>query len=98
MKISEAQISQRIRQARQKVGLSQGLLANRCGVSQPVISRIEAAKRHPSRHELTRIVKALEEAFAEKVDGRLADIVERTADYPSRTQALEARIEVHRVA
>ena len=52
-------IGTRIRAARAKAGLSQKELAQRVGIGQPMISRIEKGDRVPSTAQLTHIAAAL---------------------------------------
>ena len=58
-------IDARIRQFREKLGLTQKDLANRSGLSQQAISRFESGKHTPRSDSLKRIAEALETTVAE---------------------------------
>ena len=53
-------LSQRIRKARVKAGLTQVQLATKAGIPQSHVSRLETAKHSPSHKTLSRIAKALD--------------------------------------
>ena len=52
-------VSERIRQYRQKAGITQRALAQRAGISLDAVHRIENGARHPNLESLYRIAQAL---------------------------------------
>jgi transcriptional regulator with XRE-family HTH domain len=56
-------IGQRIRAAREAVGLTQLALAERMDVSQPVIAALEAGRGNPTVGQLAAVAKALQVGF-----------------------------------
>lgn len=50
---------QRIRGARESVGLTQGQLADRMGISQPVVAALEAGRGNPTIGQLAAVAQAL---------------------------------------
>ncbi len=51
------QIAQRLREAREYLGLSQGIVANAIGVPRPSISMMESGQRKVSADELRKLAK-----------------------------------------
>lgn len=76
---------QDLRERRNALGLTQSELAERAGVSQPLIARIEGADVDPRLSTLRRIVEALDEAAGDVVRARdlMHDVVVSVA--PSDT-------------
>jgi predicted transcriptional regulator len=64
---------QELRERRDAIGLTQSELADRAGVSQPLIARIEGGDVDPRLSTLRRIVEALDEAEGDVV--RAADVM-----------------------
>lgn len=56
-------VGQRIRAARQDVGLTQLQLAERMEVSQPVIAALEAGRGNPTLGQLAAVAEALQVGF-----------------------------------
>ena len=65
-----------LRERRNEVGMTQSALAERAGVSQPLIARVENDDVDPRLSTLRRIVEALDEAEGEVV--RAADLMHET--------------------
>jgi transcriptional regulator with XRE-family HTH domain len=90
-------IGQRVRAARIAAGLSQEQLAERCGVAQAAISRIERGEtREPGVLVMAGIARALElsidELVAHSVRRRpVQQLAERIAALEARVAALEER-------
>jgi len=53
------ELAERVRQARERVGLTQAELASRIGSTQPAVARLEAGGSAPSLATLRRIAAAL---------------------------------------
>ena len=53
------ELRQRIKERRQALGITQKELADRVGVSRPMIAMIESGEREPSLDTLVRILSAL---------------------------------------
>jgi transcriptional regulator with XRE-family HTH domain len=93
-------IGQRVRAARIAAGLSQGQVAERSGVAQPAISRIERGEtREPGVLIMAGIARALDvtvdELVAHNVRRRPPQhvLLERIAALEARVAALEQRAE-----
>src|SRR5207302_10198624 len=54
------ELAERVRQARERVGMTQAELASRIGSTQPAVARLEAGGITPSLHTLRRIAAALD--------------------------------------
>src|SRR3954452_22496897 len=79
-------LSRRVRDAREKAGLSQGELARQAGVHPTYISHVENGRRALGEDALARVAEVLGVSVAYLVDG------EQAADYRSAESALvEAR-------
>ena len=58
-----------LREARERLGLTQEQVAERCGVHATEVSRIEAGKRDPQVSTLERLAKAVEMKPGQLLDG-----------------------------
>jgi transcriptional regulator with XRE-family HTH domain len=58
-----------LREARERLGLTQEQVAQRCGVHATEVSRIEAGKRDPQISTLERLAKAVEVNPGQLLDG-----------------------------
>ena len=56
-------VGQRIRAAREDVGLTQLQLAERLGISQPVVAALEAGRGNPTVGQLAAVAEALQVGF-----------------------------------
>lgn len=56
-------VGQRLRAARQEVGLTQRQLAERLGVSQPVVAALEGGGGNPTIGQLAAVAEALQVGF-----------------------------------
>lgn len=74
------QIAQRLREAREYLGLSQGLVADAVGVPRPSISMMECGQRKVSADELRKLAKLYRKPYeyflGEKVVGETAESAE----------------------
>ncbi|MBS1263973.1 MAG: Zinc metalloprotease [Methanonatronarchaeales archaeon] len=59
-----------LRQRRERLGLTQAELAERAGVSQPLIARVESGSLDPSMSTYTRVLEALHETERVQVEAR----------------------------
>lgn len=55
--------NERLIKAREAVGLTQQELADKCGVSQSMIARVESGEREPRRWLTIRIAESLDESI-----------------------------------
>lgn len=62
-------LSQAIRKQREKLGLSQEKLAERCGFDRTYISMLERGKRNPSLLNLLKLAKGLETSVSQLTEG-----------------------------
>lgn len=70
MELTQAFLGERILRARERVGLSQGGLAELVGLTQSAISRVESGERSVESLELARIAKALEISVLDLLEER----------------------------
>lgn len=87
-----------LKYARRKAGLSQRQLADRCGVAQPAIARIESGRVDPSISTLDRLLRscgrelALEPRLGEGVDrSMLRELLKLTPGERAQLAVEEAR-------
>ena len=62
-----SQVARLLREERERQGLSMTLLAEKCGLSQPMIGYVEQEARNPSLDTLLRITEALQIPLAEVI-------------------------------
>lgn len=72
-------VARLLREERERQGLSMTLLAERCGLSQPMIGYVEQEARNPSLDTLLRITEALQVP--------LADIIARAVEAARKGKA-----------
>ena len=65
----EEKVGQKIKQFRNKVGLSQEKLALKAEIDRTYLAGVEQGKRNPSLKSLEKIVKALEISFEDLFKG-----------------------------
>lgn len=70
MELTQAFLGERILRAREKAGLSQGDLAERIGLTQSAISRIESGERSVESLELAKLAKALSVSVLDLLEER----------------------------
>jgi Zn-dependent peptidase ImmA (M78 family)/transcriptional regulator with XRE-family HTH domain len=88
-------LHERLRQAREKLGMTLQQVADRVGLSAPTISAYETGQREPSFSHLTKFAKLycrpVESFFSEKVEPEEV-VVWRTKPHSPTAQELEAKL------
>jgi transcriptional regulator with XRE-family HTH domain len=94
-----AELGAALRSLRQHAGLSRAVLADRTGMNQRSISRIEAGERRTRRSTLTRILKALvnEDETLGETDYLLDGLVRRAGPALAAESPYQERIEARRL-
>lgn len=92
MAAMELPTPQDLRDRRKELGLTQSELANRAGVSQPLIARIEGGDVNPRLSTLRAVVEALEAASGEVV--RAADLMNESVIHVAPDDSVEAARDV----
>lgn len=80
---AHSELGQRLRQAREQAGLSQGQVARKLGLHRPAVSEIEAGRRKVSAEEISRL--------AELYDVSLSWLVKSTPEEVDPSVELAAR-------
>jgi transcriptional regulator with XRE-family HTH domain len=70
---SQLEYAERLREARELAGLSQGQVAARLGLHRPTISEIEAGRRKVSAHEISQFAELYGVSVDWLVTGKAAD-------------------------